>query len=264
MRFATLPASARRAHVWFPFTAGPALTGVTVGQADLHIHTEFSYDAVPHVADLLAYVSEETTLDVIAITDHDEIDGALRAVEMAPSYRVHVIPGMEVTTRDGHLLVYNVHKLIPPNLSLAATLERVGEQGGYAAVAHPVGSWLGSMAHKTIRAALRDPALAQVLVGVEAWNGSLPWTGLNSRATGFASALDVAHFGNSDAHFLWMVGLVTTRFEGSTIADLERAIAHRTTQVTVGPPAWRQAGAFLHGRTRRVWSRIGERLPGRR
>ena len=75
------------------------------GLADLHIHTCFS-DGWPAPTDVLEYVRESTSLSVIAITDHDTIEGALRAADLASGLRgaPDVIVGEEVSSRQGHIV----------------------------------------------------------------------------------------------------------------------------------------------------------------
>ena len=77
--------------------------------------------------DLVDYVEQHTELDVIAITDHDETSASLEAREWAArrGYRVQVVPGVEVTTREGHLLALFVEER-PPALRAAAGDRRVG------------------------------------------------------------------------------------------------------------------------------------------
>src|SRR6185295_9942460 len=76
-----------------------------VGTADLHIHTRHG-DGMATVPELLAYVESDTSLDVIAVTEHDTLLAAEEARELHArgGYRFDVIRGMEVTTLDGHLL----------------------------------------------------------------------------------------------------------------------------------------------------------------
>lgn len=76
-----------------------------MSKADLHIHTRVS-DGLATVDRVLAYVQEETDLDVIALTDHEDATGGLRARELAAkhNYRFEVVVGAEVTTLQGHLL----------------------------------------------------------------------------------------------------------------------------------------------------------------
>src|SRR5438874_11379289 len=79
--------------------------GTAVGKADLHLHTTVS-DGMASVAALLEYVEQQTDLDVIAVTDHEDAAGGLRAQELAAKhrYRFEVVPGAEITTRHGHVL----------------------------------------------------------------------------------------------------------------------------------------------------------------
>jgi predicted metal-dependent phosphoesterase TrpH len=93
---------------------------------DLHVHTNFSKDGESSVEEILIR-AEEVGLDVIAITDHDSIEGAKKALLYNTS--VLVIPGIEVTTRQGHLLVLGVTELIPSGLDVIDTVEIARKMG---------------------------------------------------------------------------------------------------------------------------------------
>ncbi len=83
-----------------------------MGLADLHIHTIFSYDGTASVPAVLKR-AKQVGLDIIAITDHDEIRGALLAEELAPKFGIQVIPGVEITTAEGDLLALAIHEIGP-------------------------------------------------------------------------------------------------------------------------------------------------------
>ena len=83
-------------------------------KADLHIHTTYSDDATASVEDVLEYVANRTDLRVIAITDHDEIEGALKAQRLAKDYGIEVIVGEEVSTNEGHLLALFIEHFLAP------------------------------------------------------------------------------------------------------------------------------------------------------
>jgi predicted metal-dependent phosphoesterase TrpH len=206
-----------------------------MGKADLHIHTTYSYDGTATVAATLEYVKRHTDLDVIAITDHDEIDGALVAAELAPRYGIDVIPGIEVSSADGHVLALFVKRPVPRNLSLAETVLCVAEQGGVCIAAHPGGRWSWCLKESAIRQALTDSRVAQTLVGLEAYNASLPDLGANRLATAIGRRLPLATVGSSDAHMLWMIGMAATHFPGRDAASLRMALGHRTTSLLVRP-----------------------------
>src|ERR1700738_1359564 len=107
------------------------------GLAALHLHTSYS-DGWPSPAEVVDHVTLETSLDVIAITDHDTIEGALRAAEHSErTAGVPVIAGEEVSSRQGHILGLFLERRIPPGLSAAATVDEIHNQGGLAIAAHP-------------------------------------------------------------------------------------------------------------------------------
>ena len=76
-----------------------------LGRADLHIHSVAS-DGTATVDEILRFAEERADLDVIAITDHERVDAALHAQQLARErgYRVQVVVGEEITTRSGHLV----------------------------------------------------------------------------------------------------------------------------------------------------------------
>ena len=113
-----------------------------MGLADIHMHTLFSYDGTATVPAVLNRASQ-VGLDLIAITDHDEIRGALLAEQLAPKFGIQVIPGVEITTAEGDLLALSIRKLIPAGLSLIETVNRVGQQGGFCVAPHPGAGGLG-------------------------------------------------------------------------------------------------------------------------
>ena len=95
-----------------------------MGKADLHIHTIYSWDGTCTVEAVLKQAAHTAELDVIAITDHDEIQGAQEAAELAPRYGIEVIPGSEISTADGHLLALFIPKKISAGLSVVETILR--------------------------------------------------------------------------------------------------------------------------------------------
>lgn len=203
-----------------------------MGLADLHLHTIYSYDGTATVPAVLRR-AKEIGLNVIAITDHDEIAGALEGVKLASHYGVEVIPGSEITTAEGDLLALFIHEKIQPGLSLIETLLRVKDQGGVAIAAHPMAGGMGmkSLTPYSILKALKHPLAGSTLIGIETYNGSAIDRLSNHYAEIFANTLPIAHIGNSDAHTIDTLGFGATEFPGTTAADLLLSIRERTTQV---------------------------------
>lgn len=200
-----------------------------MGKADLHIHTAYSKDGTATVAAVLDHVVQHTDLDVIAITDHDEIEGALQALTLAPRYGIEVIPGSEVSTAEGHLLALYITERVPPGLSLVETVAYVAALGGLCVAAHPGGRWKWSLQAHQLRHALAQPGIADTLVGLEAYNASLPNLQVNRQAAHMQREMGLAHVSCSDAHLLWMIGMAATSFPGQGAQALRKALVERTT-----------------------------------
>ena len=216
------------------------------GRADLQIHTAHG-DGMAGAQALLDHVELHTDLDVIAVTDHDDVRGALIARELHARgrYRFELVPGIELTTRSGHLLALWVDEPLPSLRSLAASVEAVHRAGGLAVVPHPF-SWLTrSVGRRTLDGLLASGDGGSHPDGIEVAN-----TTPAGRVTG-ARALrrnreryGLAETGGSDAHFLEAVGTAATIFPGRSAAELRAAIEARRTRGHAGrAPSLRRLGA---------------------
>lgn len=203
-----------------------------MGFADLHTHTIYSYDGTASVAAVLKR-AQQIGLDILAITDHDEIKGALKAVELAPNYGIEVIPGIEITTAEGDLLALNITEMVERGQSLIDTVLKVGELGGFCIAPHPMAGGFGmkSLSAYSIMKALRNRDVARVLIGIETYNATALDRMSNHYAHILGERLGIAKLGNSDAHVAEAVGLGATEFEGHTSQDLLRAIRRGKTSV---------------------------------
>lgn len=193
------------------------------GRADLHVHTVWSDGAQRPDAIVRAGAGR---LDVVAITDHDEIQGALDARAFArerADLGVDVVVGEEISTLNGHLLGFYLEELVPPGLTAAETIERIHAQGGIAVAAHPFHPLRGSVrGHRSIGELLPDLAVDAIEVvnnaGIFSWLYDA-WAALRN----VEWALPVT--AGSDAHDVWYLGNAVTRFPGHTADDLRRALA---------------------------------------
>ena len=203
-----------------------------MGLADLHIHTIYSYDGTATVPAVLRR-AKEIGLDVIAITDHDEIGGALEAVKLASHYGVEVIPGMEITTAEGDLLALFITQKVEAGLSLTETILKVHDLGGICIAPHPMAGGMGmkSLSAKSIIKALRTKEVAGTLIGIETYNGTAIDRIGNHYAHLLAARLGISQTGSSDAHVLETIGLGATEFPGKTAADFRAALRSGETKV---------------------------------
>jgi predicted metal-dependent phosphoesterase TrpH len=212
-----------------PPGAGAAITPPPdLGRADLHTHSWWS-DGAQSPEDLVRAAAGR--VDVLAITDHDEIAGALRARDFArahPELGVDVVIGEEVSTLNGHLLALYLEETIPAGLPADRTVELIHAQGGLAIAAHPF--------HPIRYRGWGQPPLAKLiphlpLDGIEVVNNS----GFSSRLYDAWAAFRNAEWllavtGSSDAHDVAYVGSAVTRFAGRDAAALRRALLERRTR----------------------------------
>jgi predicted metal-dependent phosphoesterase TrpH len=206
-----------------------------MGLADLHLHTIYSYDGTASIASVLNR-AKKLGLDVIAITDHDEIAGALKAVEISPMYGVEVIPGIEITTAEGDLLALFITEKVEPGLSLVETVLKVRELGGVCIAPHPMAGGMGmkSLSAYSILKALRNPLVVETFIGIETYNATALDKLSNHYARILASRLNITQVGNSDAHIVDAIGLGATEFDGNTAADLLVALKSGATKICKG------------------------------
>ena len=169
-------------------------------------------------------------LDVIAIADHERIEGAVECRRLARERgsRVEVIVAEEVTTRSGHLLGVFLQHRLKRNQLLETTVAEIHEQGGLAIVPHPFSAFtLGMRKH----AMMRIHHSTDPLVYWDALEGFNPSTagryGRGATAR-LAAELGLPLVGNSDAHTLDTIGDGVTHFPGSTAEDYRRAIKEGT------------------------------------
>lgn len=201
-------------------------TAERLGRADLHLHTLAS-DGLMSARTLVDHVEQHTDLDVIAVTDHDEVSAALaaRAYAARQGYRVQVVPGVEVSTRDGHLLALWLEERPPALRPLQETAEWVARRGGLCIAPHP----FTRVTHSLGPRPLREAAGAGLIAGVETLNASPAGRRSQVRAMRFGAQHGLAHVGGSDAHVLGCVGLARTRFPGRTADDLLIALEQAAT-----------------------------------
>ncbi len=143
------------------------------GKADLHLHTAAG-DGMADPREILDYVQMETDLDLIAITDHDDLRGAEQTREAwaRGSYRFQVVPGMEVTAIEGHVIALFVEDPLPSLRPVEEVLAAVHRQGGLAIAAHPL-SWLTrSLGRKALERIAASELEGVYLDGMETANQS--------------------------------------------------------------------------------------------
>jgi hypothetical protein len=157
---------------------------------DLHIHSQYSDDAVGTPKEIIKAI-RKMGLHGMAITDHNTIEGSLKALKIAPKDFI-VIPSTEVSTADGHLLALNVMEDIAMSLSAEETVENILDAGGIAVVPHVFRNMSGIKKEKLKKINTKIPA-------IEVFNScSLPKT--NLKTAKIAKEFNLGGIGGSDTH----------------------------------------------------------------
>jgi hypothetical protein len=174
---------------------------------DLHCHTAASFDSLA-APEAVVRAAAKRGLTHIVISDHDRIDGALRARNAAPD-GLTVIVGEEIKTADGDLVAAFLQEAVPPGLPARDTIDAVRAQGGLVGIPHPFDRYRGSM--------LKDPrleAIAPLVDWVEAHNARVVGGAGNDRAAAFAREMGLPGVAVSDAHSVVEVGVAYTALDG--------------------------------------------------
>ena len=201
-----------------------------MGKADLQLHSDLGDGLAP--PEKILDAAERAGLDVIALTDHDDIRGAfvIRDLAARRKSRVEIVTGVEVTTRSGHLLALWIEDELPMFAGLAATVARIHEMGGLAIVPHPLSYLTFSVGEGALRALHADRDECRV-DGIVLRNPS--WAGrVRERRAAWLNKhlLNAAETGSSDAHHAELVGTAWTEFAGTGAAELRAAIEGRATR----------------------------------
>jgi len=159
---------------------------------DLHIHSIYSSDGTLEIKEILK-IARKIGLDAIAITDHNEIKGALKAKKMNI---IPVVRGIEISSKEGHILAYGVDCKIPRDLSVEETIERIRDCSGIAVAAHPYRYWSG-LGEENCRKYNFD--------AIEIFNGRCRRRS-NSKARELCNSLHQSYTAGSDAHFSDEIG----------------------------------------------------------
>lgn len=205
-----------------------------LSKADMHIHSNYS-DGKPSISEILDYVESNTHLNLIAIADHDTIEGALEAQKIAQTrkFRFEIVVGEEITTKEGHILGLFLSSTIKPHMSTTETLAEIHRQKGIAIAAHPFQHTRLKNPHMAIMNGIGLKSLIKNrknLDAIEIVNATPTLSEENIQANLVnKTILFRGETGSSDAHILEAIGQGYTLFRGKTASDLKKALlSHQT------------------------------------
>ena len=171
-------------------------------EVDLHMHTDHSNDCATPV-DVLLATARDVGLGAIAVTDHNEISGALDARAKAAEYGIKVIVAEEVKTADqGEVIGLFIEEKIPRGMTLEETIAEIRRQGGLVYVPHPFDRLHSVPDYEHMLAVVGD------LDAIEVFNPRIAIPAFNEEAVRFAGKYRIVGGAGSDSHVAQGLGSV--------------------------------------------------------
>jgi predicted metal-dependent phosphoesterase TrpH len=165
---------------------------------DSHIHSEYSPDSSSKIDDILKVAGREN-IDIIAISDHNTVDGTCEVMAKTRNTDILAIPSIEVSSSLGHILGFGCEENIPRGLTPQDTIDRIHDLGGLAIIPHPYCFYRHGLLCKSDYKDLKIDAIetknARFIVGY-----------CNNKAKNLAKNENIPTLGASDAHYWEFVG----------------------------------------------------------
>lgn len=217
---------------------------------ELHAHSEASHDGRDPVESLVEQ-ADRVGLDGLAVTDHDTIDASLQAAKLAEKKGMVGIPGIEISTKVGHVLGLGITDRVKPGLSFQETLRQIHSQDGIAVLPHPFQEYRhGVGAHIS----KEEMAMADA---IEIYNSRTLFGIRNLEAKWYAEAYGLPMTAGSDAHIAKMVGQAKTIVNTTdrSVEGVVNAIKDGKTEIDARRTPWhisfRQAAGGIRRRVKR-------------
>lgn len=198
--------TARRHPVDGNGAARRRISGRRLIDVDLHMHTDHSPDCATPV-EVLLETARDRGLGAIAITDHNEVSGALEARELAARVDgLQVIVAEEVKTAEqGEVIGLFLEERIPRGLTMAETIAEIRRQGGLVYVPHPFDRLHSVPDYEHLLEIVEEIDILEV------FNPRVALTAFNEEAERFARKYRIVPGAGSDSHVAQGLGSVRVR-----------------------------------------------------
>jgi len=165
---------------------------------DSHIHSEYSSDSHAKIDDILN-IARKKNIDIIAISDHNTVDGTSEVVKKTKNTDILAIPSIEISSTQGHIIGFGCEEMIPRDLTPQDTIDRIHDLGGLAIIPHPYCFYRHGLLCKSDYKNLKIDAIeiknARFIVGY-----------CNNKAKKLSKKENIPALGASDAHYYKFVG----------------------------------------------------------
>ena len=165
---------------------------------DSHIHSEYSPDSKSKLKDIFD-MAKSRNIDIIAISDHNTVDGSKEARRLTKNDDLLVIPSIEISSLEGHILGFGCEEKIDRDLPAAETIDLIHDQEALAIIPHPYCFYRHGLLCKANYKDLKIDAIetknARFIVGY-----------CNNKAKNLSKKENLPSLGASDAHYFKFVG----------------------------------------------------------
>ncbi len=175
-------------------------------KADLHVHTIYSHDSLITPKELVFH-AKKRGLTAVAVTDHNTIEGALK---IAKETDFLIIPGIEVSSSNGHIIGLNLQEPIAKGLSPDETVDKIRDAGGIAVACHPFAFFKGSLGKHTNA---KFDAIETINASAFLFNRC------TKKAQEIASRFGLSHVAGTDAHYGPAIGYAYTLIDAEQQVD---------------------------------------------
>lgn len=165
---------------------------------DSHIHSEYSPDSKSKLKDIFK-IAKNKNIDIIGISDHNTVEGSKEAQRLTKNDDLLVIPSIEISSLEGHILGFGCEENIKRDLQATETIDLIHDQGGLAIIPHPYCFYRHGLLCKADYKELKIDAIetknARFIIGY-----------CNNKAKKLSKKENLPALGASDAHFYKFVG----------------------------------------------------------
>lgn len=165
---------------------------------DSHIHSKYSHDSNSKLEDIIKIAKKEN-IDIIAISDHNTVDGTSEILSKTKSTDILAIPSIEISSTHGHILGFGCEEIIPKNLSPEETIDKIHEMAGIAIIPHPYCFYRHGLLCECDYKDLK-------IDGIETKNARFIIGHSNRKAKKLSQKENIPSLGASDAHYWKFVG----------------------------------------------------------
>lgn len=196
-------------------------------RAEFHVHTRYSKDSILNKYFILL-MCKLKKIKLLAITDHNEIKGALKYLPFFNKYKIEVIVGEEIMTKDGEIIGLYLKEKIEPNLSVEDTIKLIKEQNGLVYLPHPY----DEKRYKTVLKFEKQIENKKYFDFVEIYNGRNIRESYENEQKKIQNELGTVGIVGSDAHTFLELGrnYMTIEYEGkeNLIKNIREGKIHKS------------------------------------